>query len=54
MRHLGMIAHQAGLRELTAEVLPENAAMFKVLGTSGLPLSTKVDPGVVHVTLRLS
>jgi RimJ/RimL family protein N-acetyltransferase len=54
MRHLGTIAHQAGLRELTAEVLPENAAMFKVLGTSGLPLSTKFDPGVVHVTLRLS
>jgi RimJ/RimL family protein N-acetyltransferase len=54
MHHLGVIAHQEGLRELTAEVLPENAAMFKVLGSSGLPLSTKLDPGVVHVTLRLS
>jgi RimJ/RimL family protein N-acetyltransferase len=53
MRHLGTIACQAGLRELTAEVLPENTAMLKVLGSSGFPLSTSADPGVVHATLRL-
>ena len=54
MRHLGTIAHQAGLRELIAEVLPENTAMLKVLGSSGFPFSTNADPGVVHATLRLS
>jgi RimJ/RimL family protein N-acetyltransferase len=54
MHHLGVIARQAGLREMIAEVLPENAAMLKVLAGSGFPLSTKADPGVVHVTLRLS
>jgi len=54
MRHLETIARQAGLHELTAEVLPENAPMFRVLGTSGFPVSAKADPDVVHVTLRLS
>ena len=54
MHHLGVIARQAGLREMIAEVLPENAAMLRVLATSEFPLSTKADPGVVHVTLRLS
>jgi RimJ/RimL family protein N-acetyltransferase len=54
MRHLGTIACQAGLRELIAEVLPENTAMLKVLGSSGFPLSTNADPGVVHATLHLS
>src|SRR5580704_7251102 len=32
MRHLVRIANDAGLQELTAEVLPENAAMLKVFG----------------------
>ena len=30
LRHLALIAHEAGLHELTAEVLPENTAMLKV------------------------
>jgi hypothetical protein len=30
MRHLAVIARAAGLKELIAEVLPENAAMRKV------------------------
>jgi GNAT superfamily N-acetyltransferase len=54
MRHLGKIAHAAGLRELIAEVLPQNAAMLKVFGSSGYSLATTADPGVIHVTLRLS
>jgi GNAT superfamily N-acetyltransferase len=54
MHHLGVIARRAGLREMIAEVLPENAAMLKVLAGSGSPLSTKAAPGVVHVTLHLS
>lgn len=53
MRHLAAIARAAGLRELIAEVLPENAPMLKVFQKSGLPLATKREPGLVHVTLRL-
>ena len=53
MRHLGVIARGAGLRELIAEVLPDNIAMLKVFGSSGFPLSTKRESGVVHVTLSL-
>jgi RimJ/RimL family protein N-acetyltransferase len=54
MRHLGAIARQAGLCELTAEVLAENAAMLRVFSSSGFPLTTEADRGVVHVTLFLS
>jgi GNAT superfamily N-acetyltransferase len=53
MRHLAAIARKAELRELIAEVLPENAAMLKVFERSGYSLSTRRDPRVVHVTLRL-
>ena len=35
MRHLIKIAGNSGLKELTAEVLPENAAMLKVFGRFG-------------------
>src|SRR5882757_2603419 len=35
MRHLFEIASDSGLQELTAEVLPENAAMLKVFGKFG-------------------
>jgi RimJ/RimL family protein N-acetyltransferase len=54
MRHLGAIAKAAELRELIAEVLPENLPMLKVFEKSGFPLSTRREPQVVHVKLRLS
>jgi RimJ/RimL family protein N-acetyltransferase len=53
MRHLAAIAGEAGLHELIAEVLPDNAAMLKVFEQSGFPVSTTRDPRVVHVMLRL-
>jgi GNAT superfamily N-acetyltransferase len=53
MHHLAAIARGAGLKELVAEVLPDNIPMLKVFEKSGLPLSTKRESGVVHVTLRL-
>lgn len=53
MHHLAAIARGAGLKELTAEVLPENVPMLKVFEKSGLPLSVKHEPQVVHVALRL-
>src|SRR6516165_9358781 len=53
MHHLAAIARGAGLKELTAEVLPENVPMLKVFEKSGFPLSIKREPQVVHVALRL-
>src|SRR5512145_1310583 len=40
MRHLAMIARDAGLEELIAEVLADNISMLKVLAKSGLRLNT--------------
>ena len=53
MRHLAAIARDAGLKELIAEVLPENISMLKVFEKSGLRLSTQRESQVVHVTLQL-
>ncbi len=53
MHHLAAIAREAGLKELIAEVLPDNSPMLKVFEKSGFPLSMKREPQVVHVTLRL-
>jgi RimJ/RimL family protein N-acetyltransferase len=54
MRHLVVIAREAGIRELVAEVLPDNAPMLKVFERCGLAMTTRREPGVVHVTLALS
>jgi len=53
MRHLALIAKSQGLRQLVAEVLPENAPMLKTFERSGLHMKTRSEPGVVHVTLDL-
>jgi RimJ/RimL family protein N-acetyltransferase len=54
MHHLCAIAGAAKLRELIAEVLPENVAMRKVFENSGFPINAVLDVGVVHVTIQLS
>ena len=53
MHHLAAIARSAGIKELIAEVLPDNLPMLKVFEKSGCRLSTKRESGVVHVTLQL-
>ena len=53
MRRLAEIARAAGLRELIAEILPENIPMLKVFEKSGLRLSTNREAQVVHVVLEL-
>ena len=45
MRHLVAIARRAGLRELIADVLPDNRQMLNVFQKSGLPVSTRRDVG---------
>ncbi|SEN94301.1 Protein N-acetyltransferase, RimJ/RimL family [Rhodospirillales bacterium URHD0017] len=51
--HLIRIARAAELKELIAEVLPENAPMLKVFERCGLAMTTRRDRGVLHVTLAL-
>jgi RimJ/RimL family protein N-acetyltransferase len=53
MHHLAVIARDAGLKDLIAEVLPDNFAMLKVFEKSGFRLSVKRESRVVHVAVRL-
>ena len=54
LRNLITIARAAGLWELIAEVLPENAPMLKTFERSGLAMTTTRQQGLVHVTLALN
>ena len=54
MRHLLAIARDAGLKELIAEVLPENAAMLKVFNGFGFRARRGSDPQVRHLSLQLA
>jgi len=53
MRHLAIIAGDAGLEHLIAQVLPENVAMLRVFKRNGFEITGR-DPGVVYLSLRLS
>ena len=53
MCHLTAIAREAGLKELVADVLPENMPMLKIFERCGLRLTTKRESQVVHVTLQV-
>jgi RimJ/RimL family protein N-acetyltransferase len=55
MRHLIKIAKDdAGLLELTAEVLPENTAMIKVFKKFGFSPASRRTPQTVHLVLKLT
>lgn len=53
VRHLVGLARAAGLKQLSADVLPENMAMLNVLGKFGFQ-TRGMDPQVVHLTLPLT
>ncbi|WP_426418750.1 N-acetyltransferase family protein [Bradyrhizobium genosp. A] len=53
IRHLIDIAGHGKLRELTAEVLPENTAMLKVFKRFGFKPAARRDPQTVHLVLEL-
>jgi GNAT superfamily N-acetyltransferase len=53
MHHLAILARSAGLKELIAEVLPENSAMRKVFAKFGFQHRRGRDPQVVHLVLTL-
>ncbi|WP_249780204.1 GNAT family N-acetyltransferase [Bradyrhizobium sp. dw_411] len=52
-RHLAGLARAAGLKELIAEVLPQNTAMLKVLTKFGFRPGRRTDPQVAHLILPL-
>ena len=54
LRHLVSIGRDAGLRELVAEVLPDNEPMLSVFSHCGLKIGTRRERGVVHVTMQLA
>jgi ribosomal protein S18 acetylase RimI-like enzyme len=54
MRHLIELARAARLRELTAEVLPENVAMLSVFEKFGFTPAALRDPQTIHLVLSLS
>ena len=51
MRHLICLARRASLKQLVADVLPENSAMINILKKSGMPSTITRTKGVVHVRL---
>ena|SRR5437763_14218574 len=53
MHHLAKIGGAAGLKELIAEVLPDNIPMLKVFEKSGLRLAIRREVGVMHISLAL-
>lgn len=53
-RHLIVLAREAGLTELTAEVLPENTAMRQVFNRLGFVTAPKRDPETIHLVLNLT
>jgi RimJ/RimL family protein N-acetyltransferase len=52
VRHIVGLARAAGLKQLAADVLPENVAMLNVLGKLGFQIRG-VDPQVIHLRLTL-
>jgi len=54
LRHLIVIARRAGIAQLVADVLPDNASMLGVFEKCGLPISKRHASGVLHVALELS
>ncbi len=54
MNHLARLARDAGLKELIAEVLPENTGMLKVFNKFGFRRGSTRDPQVIHLVLQLT
>ena len=53
MRHLAAIAREAGLKQLIAEVLPENTAMRKVFAKFGFKAGPRREPQILHLVMQL-
>lgn len=54
LKHLVLIAREAGISRFDAEVLAENQPMLAVFRRSGLPMQLRRAGSVIHVTLSLA
>jgi RimJ/RimL family protein N-acetyltransferase len=54
LRHLALLAQEAGLSRLEADVLADNQSMLNVFRRSGLRMTQRREGNVVHVTLSLT
>jgi acyl-CoA hydrolase/RimJ/RimL family protein N-acetyltransferase len=52
-RRLIEVGKQAGIRQFTADVLPENSGMLRIFHRSGLTTETTTDEGVVRVVMTV-
>ncbi|MBR0786781.1 GNAT family N-acetyltransferase [Bradyrhizobium iriomotense] len=53
-QHLIALAREAGLTELTAEVMSDNTAMRRVFERLGFSPAAKRDPQTIHLALKLT
>ena len=53
LKHLILIAREAGIKTFEADVLVENTAMIRVFEKSGLPMTKDYEGQNVHVTMTL-
>ncbi len=51
LKHLLAIAHDKGIAEITAEVLPQNTRMLELVASSGVRVRQSLADGVIHLLL---
>lgn len=51
LKHLLGIAHDHGIAEITAEVLPQNTRMLELVAGAGVPVSRALEEGVIRLTV---
>ena len=51
LKHLLSIAHDHGISEITAEVLPQNTRMLELVAGAGVPVHQALDEGVIRLTV---
>lgn len=51
LKYLLAIAHDKGVAEITAEVLPQNTKMLELVAGSGVPVQRSLEEGVIRLQL---
>ena len=51
LKHLLGVAHDHGVAEITAEVLPQNTRMLELVAGAGVPVRRELDEGVIRLTV---
>lgn len=51
LKHLLGVAHDQGIAEITAEVLPQNTRMLELVAGAGVPVRRELEEGVIHLTV---